>query len=249
MLLRSVLILLLLLPLPAAAGEVRVFAAASLSDAIREIGDLYVESRPGISIVGNFSGSGTLAKQIVNGAPADVFLSADPLWMDYLAAEGYVEPENILVFARNALVFAGAPDRRIASMSDLPGLRRIAIGSPGSVPAGRYAEAALRSEGLYDALREAGKLVIAKDVRQALMYADRGEVDGAFVYRTDALLSPRVRIHFEPPSESYPPVIYPMALTASGAEKSEAVDFYRFLRSPEARAVLDRYGFLAGSGS
>jgi molybdate transport system substrate-binding protein len=97
-------------------------------------------------------------------------------------------------------------------------------------------------------LLDAGKLVFAKDVRQALMYADRGEVDGAFVYRTDALLSPRVKIHFEPPPESYPPVIYPMALTAAGAQNSEVFDFYRFLQSAEARALLDRYGFLTGSG-
>lgn len=244
MLLRLVLSLLLLLPLPAVAGEVRVFAAASLSDVIREIDNLYAESHPDISVIGNFSGSGTLAKQIVNGAPADIFLSADPRWVDYLASEGNIEGESVRIFARNVLVFAGAPDLRIASMSDLTGLRRIAIGSPGSVPAGRYAEAALRSAGIYDHLLDAGKLVFAKDVRQALMYADRGEVDGAFVYRTDALLSPRVKIHFEPPPESYPPVIYPMALTSAGAEKSEVVEFHRFLRSPEARVLLEKYGFL-----
>ena len=244
MLLRLVLSLLLLLPLPAAAGEVRVFAAASLSDVMRELGDLYAESRPDIRVITNFSGSGTLAKQIVNGAPADIFLSADPRWMDYLTAEGHVESQSVRIFARNVLVFAGAPDLPIDSISDLPRLRRIAIGSPGSVPAGRYAEAALRSAGLYEQLLDAGKLVLAKDVRQALMYADRGDVDGAFVYRTDALLSPRVKILFEAPPEDYPRVVYPMALTTAGADKGEAVEFYRFLQSSGARVLLERHGFL-----
>jgi molybdate transport system substrate-binding protein len=244
MLLRLILSLLLLLPLPAAAGEVRVFAAASLSDVMREIGDLYAESHPDIKVIRNFSGSGTLAKQIANGAPADIFLSADPRWIDYLKDEGHIEPESVRLFARNVLVFAGAPDLRVVSMADLPRLRRIAIGSPGSVPAGRYAEAALRSAGIYDQLMDAGKLVLAKDVRQALMYADRGEVDGAFIYRTDALLSSRIKIHFEPPPESYPRVIYPMALTRSGTENPEAIEFYRFLQSPRARVLLERHGFL-----
>jgi molybdate transport system substrate-binding protein len=244
MLLRLVLSFLLLLPFPAAAGEIRVFAAASLTDVIREIGDLHAESHPDIKVIRNFAGSGTLAKQIANGAPADIFLSADPRWIDYLKDEGFIEPESVRLFARNVLVFAGAPDLRIASISDLTRLRRIAIGSPGSVPAGRYSEAALRSAGIYEHLLDAGKLVLAKDVRQALMYADRGEVDGAFVYRTDALLSPRVKIHFEPPPESYPRVIYPMALTAAGADRGEAVEFYRFLQSPRARVLLERHGFL-----
>lgn len=244
MLLRIFLIFLFLLPLPVAAGEVRVFAAASLTDVMRELGDLYTERHQEISIIRNFSGSGTLAKQIDNGAPADLFLSANPQWIDYLADAGRIDPGSIRVFACNELVFAGAPDSSIASMADLPRLRRIAIGSPGSVPAGRYAEAALRSAGLYEPLREAGKLVFAKDVRQALMYADRGEVDGAFIYRTDALLSSRVKILFAPPQRDYPRVVYPMALTAAGAEKSEAAEFHRFLQSPEARELLERYGFL-----
>lgn len=244
MLIRFVLISLLLLPLPAAAGEIRIFAAASLSDVMTEAGNLFTESHPESKVIRNFAGSGTLAKQIDNGAPADIFLSANPRWMEYLGNEGLVAPESVRIFARNVLVFAGAPDLSVVSMADLPRLRRIAIGSPGSVPAGRYAEAALRSAGIYGQLMDAGKLVLAKDVRQALMYADRGEVDGAFVYRTDALLSPRIKIHFEPPPESYPRVIYPMALTRSGTENPEAVEFYRFLQSPEARALLDRYGFL-----
>jgi molybdate transport system substrate-binding protein len=236
--------LLLLLPLPAVSGEVRVFAAASLTDAVSELGSLYASSHPGATVVRNFAGSGTLAKQIVNGAPADVYLSATPQWMDYLQAEGKVAAENVRVLAYNELVLAGAPNPAVASMADLPRLRRIAIGSPASVPAGRYAEMALRAAGLYEELMDSGKLVIAKDVRQALMYADRGEADGAFVYRTDASLSPRVAVLLTVPKESYPRVTYPMALTAAGTKNPEAEDFFRFLQAPPAREVLFRYGFL-----
>lgn len=235
--------LLLLLPLPVCAGEIRVLAAASLADAVTDLSERYAATHPGITVVRSFAGSGTLAKQIVHGAPADIFLSANPQWLEYLQAEGSVSADGVTVFAYNVLVFAGARNPEIASMADLPRLERIAIGSPTSVPAGRYAEEALRGAGLYEGLRAARKLVMAKDVRQALMYADRGEVDGAFVYRTDARLAPRVTVLFEVPQDASR-VSYPMALTAAGARNEEAVDFFRFLRSRAARAVLARYDFL-----
>jgi molybdate transport system substrate-binding protein len=126
-------------------------------------------------------------------------------------------------------------------MQDLAKLGKIAIGSPRSVPAGEYATEALRKAGLDRQL--AKRLVMARDVRECLMYAERGEVDGAFVYRTDALQARQARILFTVPQELYPRVTYPMALTVAGARNRDAAAFFEYLRSDEAKAVLTRYGF------
>ena len=128
-------------------------------------------------------------------------------------------------------------------MQDLIKLERIAIGSPKSVPAGEYAAGALKKAGLDTRLEK--KLVMAKDVRECLMYAERGEVDGAFVYRTDALLAKQAKILFTVPQELYPRVTYPMALTIAGAKNRDAVAFISYLRSDEAKTVLSKYGFAA----
>lgn len=236
-------LLILLAALPAAAGEIRLSVAVSLTDAIHEICVDYARAHPGTTCVGNFGGSGTLAKQIAAGAPADLFLSANPKWVDFLIGEKRVAPDTVRILAANALVFVG-PKGRASSLADLPKLKRIAIGSPRSVPAGEYAEEAMKKTGVYDTLAAEGKLVMAQDVRQALVYAERGEVDGAFVYRTDALLARGAVILFEVPKEFHTPVTYPMALTDSGRANPEAVSFFAFLQSPQARAILSRYGFV-----
>ncbi|HEY7745235.1 MAG TPA: molybdate ABC transporter substrate-binding protein [Desulfuromonadales bacterium] len=226
----------------AAAGEIRLSVAASLTDAINEICADYAKTHPGTTCVGNFGGSGTLAKQIAAGAPADIFISANPKWVDFLVGERRVAADTVSVLAGNALVFVG-PKERASAMADLPGLKRIAIGSPKSVPAGQYAEEAMKKAGVYDLLVKEGRLVMAQDVRQALIYAERGETDGAFVYRTDALLAREIVILFEVPKEYYSPITYPMALTDAGRANSEAVSFFAFLQSQQARAILSRYGF------
>ena len=155
---------------------------------------------------------GTLAKQIENGAPADIFISANVEWMDYLKNRRLVEAASSGVFAFNTLVVAGAAGKKIATMQDLLTLGKIAIGSPGSVPAGAYAMEAFKNAGLTAKL--ARKLVMARDVRAAVMYAERGEVDGALVYRTDALQVRRAKLLFTVPAGLYPRISYPMALTA-----------------------------------
>ena len=129
-------------------------------------------------------------------------------------------------------------------MQDLPSLKRIAIGSPASVPAGQYAKQALTHAGLYEKLLKANKLVMAKDVRQALVYADRGETDGAFVYKTDALLAKKAKILFQVPQTLYPRVVYPMGLTVEGAKNPDARSFFAFLGTAEAKKVLATYGFV-----
>lgn len=233
-------LLLVALSLPALAGEVNLSAAASLKDALNELSDGFTRMHPTVTVVRNFGGSGALAQQIANGAPADLYLSANPKWMDDLQEKGLVVATTIAPFAYNTLVFAGPPGKA-AALPDLLALELIAIGSPKSVPVGDYALTALKNAGFAAPL--AAKLVMAKDVREALMYAERGEVDGAFVYRTDALLATSVAILFTVPQELYPRVTYPLALTTSGARKADAVAFLSYLQGAAGRTVLEKYGF------
>lgn len=226
----------------ATAGEVSLFAAASLKEALNELADGYVRTHPAVKIIRNFGGSGALAKQIENGAPADLFISANREWMEYLKERHLIGNGSVVTFAGNTLVFAGTAERKVSSLQHLTRLEKIAIGSPKSVPAGEYAMDALRKTGLDRQL--AKKLVMARDVRECLMYAERGEVDGAFVYRTDILLAKRLRILFVVPPELYPPIVYPQGITPAGAKKSDAVAFSKFLQSAGAQAVLTRYGFV-----
>jgi len=226
------------------AAEIRLSAAASLAEALGELGAAFAAGRPGAAVVPNYAASGTLAKQIVQGAPVDLFVSANPGWMEFLVAEGRVAAAGVRTLAYNSLVLVGPKEREVASLADLRRLRRIAIGSPRSVPAGQYAEEALTRSGLYGELAAAGKLVFAQDVRQALLYADRGEVDAAFVYRSDALLAREAGILFAVPAELHVRVAYPMALTAAGEGNPDAVAFFRFLQSAEAGKILQKHGFV-----
>lgn len=227
---------------PSRAGLVHLSVAASLTDAVKELGALYAANHPEVSLRPNFGSSGALAKQIAEGAPADIFISANPKWMQYLVEQGRISSNQSTTLASNSLVFVGRPGLQVAGLADLTRLQRIALGSPKSVPAGQYAEQALQATGLYQPL--AGKLVLAQDVRQALVYADRGETDGAFVYKTDALLAKEAQILFEVPPSLHDPVSYPMGLTREGADNAEAVGFFGFLRSQAARRVLEKYGFV-----
>lgn len=234
------LICLLLLATPVLAGEINLSVAASLKDVINELTDGYAGKNPAVKFVKNYGASGALAKQIENGAPADIFISANLEWMEYLKDRKLVERATIGTFAYNSLVFAGAPGKA-TSLKDLVKLARIAIGSPKSVPAGEYATEALRKAGIDKQVEK--KLVMAKDVRECLMYAERGEVDGAFVYRTDALLAKQAKILFTVPQGLYPRVAYPMGLTTAGTRNRDAEAFYRYLQGNDAKAVLTRYGF------
>jgi molybdate transport system substrate-binding protein len=231
---------LLLLAVPAMAGDVNLSIAASMKDVINELSDGYAKKNPDVKFLKNYGGSGALAKQIENGAPADIFISANPEWMEYLKNKQLADIGSISTFAYNTLVFAGAVGKA-SSMRDLLKLERIAIGSPKSVPAGEYAMEALKKAGIDKQLEK--KLVMAKDVRECLMYAERGEVDGAFVYRTDTLQAKQARILFTVPKDLYSRVTYPMGLTATGAKNGDARAFYRFLQSEEAKTVLVKYGF------
>lgn len=231
----------LALAVRANAGELALSVAASLKEAMNELTAEYSSKSPGVVFRKNYGGSGALAKQIENGAPADLFISANTEWMDYLKERRLVDPASVGTLAGNSLVFAGTSGAKVSGMQDLAALSRIAIGSPKSVPAGEYALEAMKKSGIEKRMEK--KLVVAKDVREALMYAERGEVDGAFVYRTDALLAKQARILFTVPAALHSPVVYPIGLTTAGAKKGEARAFLQFLRSAGAKKVLEKYGF------
>ncbi|HXV20271.1 MAG TPA: molybdate ABC transporter substrate-binding protein, partial [Desulfuromonadales bacterium] len=146
----------------AVAGAIRLSVAVSLTDAMNEICADYSRAHPGTACRPNYGGSGTLAKQIAAGAPADLFISANPQWIEFLVGEKRLAVDTVGILAANTLVFVG-PKGRASSLADLPKLKRIAIGSPRSVPAGQYAEEAMKKAGVYDTLAAAGKLVMAQD--------------------------------------------------------------------------------------
>jgi len=231
---------LMFLAAPALAGDVSLSVAASLKEVINELSGAYAKSNPEVKFLKNFGASGALAKQIENGAPADIFISANQEWMEYLRNKKFADAATISTFAYNTLVFAGTT-AKASTLEDLVKLERIAIGSPKSVPAGEYAMEALKKTGLDKQLEK--KMIMAKDVRECLMYAERGEVDGAFVYRTDALQAKQARIIFTVPQKFYSRVTYPMALTVSGIKNKDATGFMHFLQSNAAKPVLAKYGF------
>jgi molybdate transport system substrate-binding protein len=234
----------LLVPCVARAGELRLSAAASMTDVIRDIGAAFTMLHPETRLLPNFASSGSLAKQLAAGAPGDLFIAANPEWMKYLVAQGVVPAAAVQPLAHNRLVVVGRSPSKAKTLADLPRLERIALASPSGAPAGRYAQQALTAVGLYRQLLADGKLVMAKDVRQALLYADRGEVDAAIVYATDALLADRAQTLFEVPAELYPRVTYLVGLTADGGDNEEARAFLAFLQTAAAKAIFSRYGFV-----
>lgn len=226
------------------ADTIYLSAAASMTDAVRQITAQFRQSHPQLKLFENYASSGALAGQIAHGAPADIYLSANPRWMDYLIAKGSIVAETKKVLAWNSLVFLGRAAPAPKDMEDLLQLQKIAIGTPQYVPVGSYAKKAMEAAAIYPRLKQQNRLVHAKDARQALIYADRGEVDGAFVYLTDAKLAEKAEIHFAVDKRLHPPIIYPMGLTAKGSKNQQALLLYTFLQTAEAAKTLREYGFL-----
>lgn len=228
----------------ASAQDITVSAAASLQNAMREIGTAFQTARPGAKVNFNFAASGALLAQLAQGAPVDVFASADLDSMDRAQAQKLIAVESRSNFAANELVLV-SPLARPASFRTLADLgradvQRIAVGTPSGVPAGRYAQAALERADLWAALMP--KLVFAENVRQSLNYVGRAEVDAGFVYRTDALLDKdKVRIDFAVPGTGA--VLYPIARVAASRNARPADDFIAFVKGAPGQAVLARHGF------
>jgi molybdate transport system substrate-binding protein len=233
---------LMLTNMQALATQLNVSAAASLKEAINEIAEKYVASHAGTTVIRNFGASGALAGQIENGAPADIFISASTEWIDYLSNKKLLDTASRKDFAYNALVFAGTTTKKVGGMNDLVKLDRIAIGSPKSVPAGDYAMESMKNARVDQKLT--AKLVMAKDVRECLTYAEMGEVDGAFVYRTDAMQAKKAKILFVVPEKLHSRVVYPMALTVSGAANADAKAFFAWIQRGDAKSILKKYGFI-----
>ncbi|HSE94686.1 MAG TPA: molybdate ABC transporter substrate-binding protein [Methylomirabilota bacterium] len=227
--------------------ELTVSAAISTREAVEALGRELAAARPGLVLRFNFGSSGELQKQIEAGAPVDVFVSAAAGPMDQLAQKGLIVAASRRVFARNALTIVKPADSRLdlARPADLldPRVSRIVIGNPRTVPAGQYAEESLRALGLWDRLRS--KLVLAENVRQALDYVVRGEVDAGFVYTTDAATRRGgVREAFRPGEDTYRPVIYPVATVAGTRHPVLAAAFIDALAGLHGQSVLRRLGFL-----
>jgi len=239
------LLLALLLALTAAnafAGEIRLSAGAGMKEALDVLSGKFAKARPGISFIKNYAAAGALAMQIENGAPADVYISADSKWVEYLKAKKLLAPAWVAPFAWNEIVVIGAPSRKITSMHDLTKLGRIALGNPSSAPAGEMAMEAIKSAGLEKQL--AGKLVMTRDMPQTLMYAETGTVDAAFVHLTEALTARKSKILFTVPRSLYARTPFTMALTPNGAANTEARAFFKYLGSTEAKRILESYGYL-----
>jgi molybdate transport system substrate-binding protein len=229
----------------AGAAQLTVSAAASLGDAFRAVGAAFERANPHDTVRFNFAASGALLQQISHGAPVDVFASADEATMDEAEQRRLLRAGTRADFAANALVVVVARDGASApaSLAELatPAVHRVAIGVPASVPAGRYAKAALEKARLWAAIEP--KTIGAQSVRQALDYVARGEVDAGFVYATDAAaMAERVRVAFVVPIET--PVRYPIAVVAASRAGSEAERFVAFVQSAPAQAILHRFGFL-----
>ena len=238
---------------PAASGQELIFSVAiSMKEATEEVGRQLQRLHPGVVLRYNLGASGGLQKQIEAGAPADLFLSAGQREMDELERQGLIVAASRRVIATNLLAVIVPADSHLdlREPADLlrPEVQRIALGNPKTVPAGQYAEECLRALGLWEALRP--RLVFAENVRQALEYVSRGEVDAGFVYATDAATrSDRVRTAFRPPPDSYPRIVYPAAVIAASAHRSLAQAFIDLLLSQEGRSVLSRLGFQPGPGA
>src|SRR5580693_7411354 len=239
--------LVLLVPLTARAQELTVFAAASLTDAMKDVSALWTKAgHPPLTL--SFGASSTLARQIEQGAPAALFASADEKWMDYLAQKNLIAADTRKDLLGNDLVLVVPADKPIhvtlGPDFDLMGLLgangRLATGDPAHVPVGIYAEQALKKLGMWDSISP--KLARTEDVRAALLLVERGEAPAGIVYATDAAVSKAVMIAGTFPADSHDPVSYPFAVTNSG-DTQEARALLAFLTSPAVRAVFVQRGF------
>lgn len=228
----------------ACAGEIYVSGAASLTNAFDKIKEAFEAKNPDIKVLTNYAASNPLLKQMQEGAPVDVFATADQATMDKAQDAKLIDESTRKNFALNDLVLIipsdGNPMIKDIFNLDTALVKRIAIGNPDSVPAGRYTRAALKTAGLWEKLES--KYINSASVRQALDYVSRGEVDAGFVYRTDALKAgDKVKIMQNVPGHD--PVSYPIAVAKTGKNAAEGAKFLEFVVSEEGQAILAKYGF------
>ena len=233
----------------AASAKVTVFAAASMTDALKQIADQYQTEKPNNTVVFSFASSSTLAKQVEEGAPADLFISASNKWMKYLSDKNLIVKETEKVIAGNELVLI-APAKSVANSVDIAKGEWIkslkdsylSVGDPAHVPAGQYAEEALTKLNLWDKVQD--RLARAKDVRGALALVERAEAPYGIVYSTDAKISQQVKTVAVFPADSHKPVVYPVSILKDH-DNTDSRDFLKYLESDAAKKVLVGYGFSA----
>jgi len=225
---------------------VTVFGAASLTDVLQDLGDAFTKDTS-IPVRFSFASSSTLARQIENGAPADLFFSADIEWMDYLQARALVRPATRVDMVGNQLILVAPVDSKVTlkiephfPLAAALGKGRLATGDPDSVPVGRYAKESLIALGVWDSV--SARLVRADSVRAALAFVDRGETPLGIVYATDALADKKVRFVDAFPAASHEPIIYPAALT--NVANADAAKFLAYMRGPAGDLAFKRYGFI-----
>lgn len=230
---------------PAETVELTISAAASLTDALHEIETIYETKHSGIKLVFNFGASGALQQQIEQGAPADLFLSASTKNMKALVDKKLIDSTQQHNLLSNELVVVVPSDGKLSIGNEMDlkkdEVKKIAIGIPESVPAGKYAQEALTNANLWDTLQ--AKIVQAKDVRQVLQFTETGNVDAGFVYKTDALASDKVKVAFAVDPNSYSPINYPVGIVKATKHAKEAEELYDFLQTNEALDVFVKYGF------
>ncbi len=223
--------------------EVQVFAASSLTDALKQIAGAY-EQASGDRISFNFAASSLLARQIEERAPADIFFSADEEKMNALQKAGLIVPETRRDLLTNSLVLVAPDDStlQISAIDQLERLGRIAVANPQSVPAGIYAREYLTAAGVWEKLQP--KIVPTENVRAALAAVESGNVDAGFVYKTDAKISKKVKVVFSVPAGAGPRIEYPVALVKESPNRSAAEKFLRYVESDPALQVFEKFGFV-----
>ncbi len=222
-----------------AADKVTVFAAASMKDVVDEAAKQF-KAKDGTEVVASYAASSALAKQVEAGAPAQIFISADEDWMDYLDTRKLIDKPTRKIVAGNALVIATQKDTPKADAKDLLS-SRFAMGDPSNVPAGKYGKAALEKLDLWKAVEK--NAVFAENVRVALQYVSRGEVKAAIVYASDRAVSPELVEAYRFPASSHKPIVYPAALVAKN-ETDAAKAFLAFLESDAGQAIIAEKGFV-----
>jgi molybdate transport system substrate-binding protein len=235
------LILLLLSVALARAAEITVSAAASLTDVLTEVGKVY-EQRTSIAVRLNTGASGALQQQIEQGAPVDVFVSASPMEMDALQAKGLIDAATRVNVARNALVIIAPKGSAPIEWSALQSVRRLAIGDPRTVPAGRYAMDVMYNLKIRDAMND--RFIYAENVRQVLAYVSGGNVDAGIVYATDVGENANVVVSTHAPTNLQPTIEYPASVIARSAQRDQAAAFVKYLALPEAQEVFAKFGFV-----
>ncbi|OZI10764.1 molybdate ABC transporter substrate-binding protein [Bacillaceae bacterium SAS-127] len=223
--------------------ELTISAAASLQNALNDIKAAYEKEHPNVKIVYNFGGSGALQQQISQGAPVDLFFSAAEDKFDQLVEEGMIEKEKGTDLLANELVLIvpKETDHNIQAFEDLKEVEKLSIGTPESVPAGKYAKESLENLQVWKDVEQ--KIVYAKDVRQVLTYVETGNVEAGIVYKTDAMVSTKVDLAATAKEETHTPIIYPVGVVKDSAHQKEAQNFYEYLQNSSSMETFEKYGF------